>query len=149
LSRRLLAAVVVVAVAPALFAACGEDEQEAFARDFRSLDKRIGALASDVGKTVNQAAGKSDKEIEDEFGSLAQRTGELAQRVDELDPPDDLRPETDDLSESLGDAQDALRDIQKAAADGDPTAARKATIQLVTSSQDLRDSRRALERATR
>ena len=148
MSRRLLAAVVVVAVAPAL-SSCGEDEREVFAKDFRSLDMRIGALVSDVGKTVDEASGKSDREIEDEFGRLAQRTGELAQQVDELEPPDDLQPESEDLSESLGDAQDALRDIQKAAAESDPPAARKATIQLVTASQDLRDSRRALQRAPR
>jgi hypothetical protein len=137
-----------LAVALAL-SACGEDQAETFARDFRALDKQIVALSGDVAKTVDEASGKSDKEIEDEFGGLAQRTGELAQRVDELEPPDDLQPETDDLSESLGDAQDALGDIQKAAADSDPAAARKATIQLVTSSQDLRDSRRALQRGTR
>ena len=147
LSRCLLAAVLVVALA-SFVSACGEDERDTFARDFRSLDRRIAALGSDVGRSVREASGKSDEQLEDEFGKLAQRTGELAQQVDELDPPDDLRPQADDLNESLGDAQDALRDIQEAAAESDPTAARKATIQLVGASQDLRDSRRALQRET-
>jgi hypothetical protein len=152
LSRRLVAVAFALLVVPVL-SACGEDQREDqredFAQDFRALNKQVVALGADVGKTVNEASGKSDREIEDAFGKLAQRTGELAQKVDELEPPDDLQPETENLSESLGDAQDSLRDIQKAAADSDPAAARKATIQLVTSSEDLRDSRRALERATR
>ena len=146
--RRLIAFAFVLVFVPG-FAACGEDEAETFAKDYRPLNRQVLTLASDVGKTVNAASGKSDEAIEKEFGALAQRTGELQQQVDELEPPEDLQRPTDELVESMGDAQDALRDIEKAAAESDPAAARKATIQLVTSSEELRDSRRTLERATR
>jgi hypothetical protein len=148
LSRCLLVPVFALAVALAL-SACGEDKAETFAKDYQPLNKQIVALGSDVGRAVNGASGKSDEGIEKEFGALAQRTGELQQNVDELEPPEDLERPTGDLVEAMGDAQDALRDIEKAAGESDPAAARKATIQLVTSSEDLRDSRRALERATR
>ena len=148
MTRALLAAAVVLAVLPVL-AACGEDKEATFAEDYRPLNKQILALGSDVGEAISGARGKDNEALADEFGKLAQRTGELSQKVDELEPPDDLTASTDDLVESMGDAQDALRDIEKAAGDNDPPAARKATIQLVTSSKDLSESRRKLESATR
>ena len=148
MSRRLLAAAVAI-VALCALSACGGSKEESFAKDFKPVNKRIVAMGSDVGKTVNGASKKTDKELADEFGTLSQRTGELAQDVDELDPPDDLKKTTDDLSESLGDAKDALGDIQEAASKHDATAARKATIQLVGSSGDLRTARQKLEKATR
>jgi hypothetical protein len=147
-SRALIAAVLALAATPAL-AACGGSDEDAFKKDFRGVNGRIAALGKDVGKTVNEASGKKDTQIEDEFGELAQSTGELAQDVDELEPPDKLTATKDDLVESLGDAKDALSDIEQAAAKHDAQAARKATIQLVASSDDLRDARVKLERATR
>jgi hypothetical protein len=146
--RRLIALACALAFVPAL-SACGEDEAETFANDYRPLNRQILKLGSEVGKTVNEASGKSDEDIEKEFGALAQETGELQQKVDELEPPEDLQKPTDELVEAMGDAQDALRDIEKAAGESDPAAARRATIQLVTSSEDLRDARRTLERETR
>jgi len=148
LGRRLIPLVLVLAFVPVL-SGCGEDEAETFAKDYRPLNKQILALGSDVGETVNGASGKSDEAIEKEFGSLAQQTGELQQQVDELEPPEDLQPPTDQLGEAMDDAQDALRDIEAAAGKSDPAAAREATIQLVRSSEDLREARRTLERATR
>lgn len=148
MSRARLAAPLAFAVTFVL-AACGESEDEAFSKDFRGVNERIVALGKDVGKTVNGASGKEDKQIEDEFGRLAQSTGELAQDVDELEPPDKLTATTDDLVESLGDAKDALGEIEQAAAKHDAQAARKATIQLVASSDDLREARLKLARATR
>jgi hypothetical protein len=148
LPRALLALVAVLALVPVL-SACGESEEEAFRKDYKPVNKRIVDLGEDVGKAVNGASGKTDEQIASEFGKLAQRTGEVSQQVDELDPPDDLAASQDDLVESLGDARDSLRDIEKAAGESDPQAARRATIQLITSSTDLRDARRKLERATR
>ena len=146
--RRLLAALLAIAALPAL-TACGESKEETFGKDFRGVNKRIVALGSEVGKAVNGASKKSDSQLADEFGKLSQRTGELAQDVDELDPPDKLKATTGQLGESLGDAKDALGDIQQAAAKHDATAARRAAIQLASSSRDLRDARQKLVKATR
>jgi hypothetical protein len=148
LSRALLAVAAMVAVAPVL-AACGEDKEKTFREDFRPLNQRILDLGEDVGKAVSGASGKSDQQIEEDFGELAQRTGEVAKDVDALEPPDDLKKPKEDLVEAMGDARDALGDIESAADQSDPQAARRATVQLVTSSKELRDSRRRLERATR
>jgi hypothetical protein len=148
LSRALVAVAAFLAVVPAV-SACGEDEQEAFSKDFRPLNKRIVDLGEQVATAVNEASKKTDQQIEDEFGRLAQRTGEVQQDVDELEPPDNLKAAKKDLVEAMGDAQQSLRDIEKAAGDSDPQAARSATIELISSSRDLGDARSKLERATR
>jgi hypothetical protein len=149
LIRRPVASAVLAVAALSLLSACGGSKEDDFAKDYRDVNKQIVALGSDVGKTVNGASKKTDKELADEFGSLSKRTGDLAKDVDDLEPPDDLQKTTDDLSKSLTDAQHSLADIQDAADKHDADAARKATIQLVTSSADLRDARRKLEKATR
>jgi hypothetical protein len=148
LSRRLLTAAVAT-VAVCSLSACGGNKEDEFAQDFKDVNKRIVALGADVGKTVNGASKKTDKKLAGEFGALSDRTGKLEHDVDELEPPDDLKDTTGDLSKSLGQAKDALGDIQTAAEKHDATAARKATIQLVGSSSDLRDARQELEKATR
>jgi hypothetical protein len=143
-----LAVAAMLAVVPAV-SACGEDEQEAFSKDFRPLNKRIVDLGEQVATAVNEASKKTDQQIEDEFGRLAQRTGEVQQDVDALEPPDELKASKEDLVEAMGDAQESLRDIEKAAGESDPQAARRATIELVSSSRELGDARTKLERATR
>jgi hypothetical protein len=148
LSRRLLAAAVAT-VAVCALSACGGSKEDTFAKDFKAVNKQIVALGADVGKTVNGASKKTDKQLAAEFGTLSDRTGKLADDVDELEPPDDLQKTTDALGKSLTSAEDALGDIQTAAGKHDATAARKATIQLVGSSGDLRDARQKLEKATR
>jgi hypothetical protein len=148
LTRPLLVLAAVLAVLPAV-SACGEDEEEAFSKDFRPLNQRILDLGEQVGQAVNEASGKTDEQIEDEFGRLARRTGEVQKEVDSLEPPDDLTATKEDLSEAMGDARKSLGDIAKAAAENDPQAARTATIELVSSSRELGDARRKLVRATR
>ena len=139
--------IAVLLAAGLALAGCGEDKQETFRKEFRPLNLRILALGRDVGQAVTGASGKSDRQIEQQFGALAKRTGSLQKDVGELDPPDDLSEDRQDLAEAMGDARTALSDIQRAAGDSDPRAARRATIQLVAASNSLRSERRNLARA--
>jgi hypothetical protein len=136
-----------IAAVPGLVA-CGEDEEETFREEFRPLNDRIVELGGDVDKAVTGASGKSDQQIEQEFGRLARRTGAVRTDLGELEPPDDLADDQQDLVEALGDARDALNEIEQAAGEGDPQAARRATIQLVAASSDVGSERRRLARAT-
>ena len=106
-------------------------------------------LGEQVGDAVNAASGKTDQEIEDEFGRIARSTGDVARKVAALEPPDDLKRANDDLVGALRDARDDLRGIENAANEHDPDAARRATIKLVDDSKDLSSVRRKLDRVTR
>jgi hypothetical protein len=131
-----------------LVAGCGEDKSKTFAKDFRPINARIVALGRDVGAAVTGASGKSDHQIEATFTALGKRATALRKQVDDLDPPGKWENDRNDLSEAMNDASKALNAIGAAAAKGDPQAARRATIQLVAASDDLRSSRQRLARAS-
>ena len=63
--------------------------------------------------------------------------------------PDDLAEDQEELVSSIGNVQGALEDIAEAAGKGDAQAARRATLDLIQSSQDLRSSRSKLSDAVR
>jgi hypothetical protein len=148
LARRVQVLALLLAAA-LLVGGCGEDKSKTFREDFKPLNVKILALGRGVGAAVTGASGKSDRQIQEEFAALGKRTGSLRTQVDELDPPDDLKQDNDDLVAAMGDAQKALDQIAAAAKKGDPDAARRATIQLVAASDDLRSSRRRLASKTR
>jgi hypothetical protein len=132
-----------------LLGGCGEDKAKTFKLDFRPLNAKIVALGRDVGTAVTGASGRSDVQIQTEFAALAKRTGTLRKQVDDLDPPDELKDDTGDLVSAMGSAQKSLNQISAAAKKHDPDAARRATIQLVADSDELRSSRRRVAEATR
>ena len=137
-----------VACLALLAAGCGEDAKEKFTKDYKPVNQKIIDLGEDVGQAVQGAEGKSDAALEKQFGELAQRTGRLQQDVDALEAPEDLKADQDKLTEAMGDAQNALDGIEKAAGDNDANAARESAQDLVQSSEELRDARRALAKAT-
>ena len=148
LIRRVLPIALLLLAAALALAACGEDKEETFKKEFRPLNAKIVDLGRDVGAAVTGASGKSDRQIQQEFAGLARRTDSLRKQVNELEPPNELADRKRGLVEAMGDAHDALREIERAAGDSDPQAARRATIQLVAASDDLRTQRRSLARAT-
>ena len=148
MTRRVLPIGLLLLAATSALAACGEDKEENFKKEFRPLNGKIVDLGRDVGAAVTGASGKADRQIKQEFGGLARRTETLRKQVDELEPPDDVEDRKQGLVEAMGDARDALREIERAAGESDPPAARRATIKLVAASDDLRAQRRSLARAT-
>jgi hypothetical protein len=147
LARRVQVLALLLAAA-LLVGGCGGDKSKAFRDDFRPLNAKIVALGRDVSRAVTGASGKSDRQIQEEFTALGKRTGSLRKQVDDLDPPADLKDDKQDLVAAMGDAEKSLNKISAAAKKGDPGAARRATIQLVGASSDLRSSRRRLARAS-
>jgi hypothetical protein len=147
LARRVQVLLVALA-AMLLVAGCGDDKSKTFTKDFRPINARIVVLGRDVGAAVTGASGKSDRQIQTTFGALGKRITVLRTQVDKLDPPGKWENDRNNLSEAMNDAGKALNAIAAAAGKGDPQAARRATIQLVAASDDLRSSRLRLARAS-
>jgi hypothetical protein len=134
-------------------AACGGDDDDgdgqALQDNFPALSERLQSLGEEVGDTLETAENASNSELAQEFDDFAQELGDLRQELEDLEPPEDLADERDDLVAAMGDVRSSLEDIAAAAEEGDPDAARQATMELVDGSNELRDARQALTRAVR
>jgi TolA-binding protein len=146
-----LAIVIIGSLSIVALAACGGDDgdDQAFQDDFPALSERIQSMGEEVGNTIETAENATDQELADQFDAFAQQLGELRQELEDLEPPEDLADERDDLASAMGDVRSSLDDIASAAEEGDPEAAREATLELVDGSEELRDARQALATAVR
>ena len=133
----------------ALATGCGESDEEKYKDDFPPLSQKLSGLGQDVGQSIQGASGSSDEQLADDFNNYAEQLGEVQQDIDDLEPPDDLAEDQDQLVSSIGDVQGALEDIAQAADKGDAQSARRATLDLIQSSEDLRRSRAKLNAAVR
>jgi hypothetical protein len=149
--RRPLTALLLAALAIPGIAACGDDDgdSEALRDDFPALNERIVSLGEEVGDTIETADSASDQELAQDFDDYAQELGQVRQELEDLDAPEELADERDDLVAAMGEVRSSLEDIAGAAEEGDPEGARRATLELVDRSQELRDARQALTRAVR
>jgi chromosome segregation ATPase len=150
--RRPLTALVAVGLATLVIAACGGDDDggdEAFRDDFPALSERLVTLGEELGTTLETAERASDQELAREFDDFAQELGDLRQELEDLEPPEDLADERDELVSAMGDVRSSLEDIASAAEEGDPDAAREATLELIDRSDELGDARRELSSAVR
>jgi hypothetical protein len=148
LAGRLRAAALLCAAAIAVGAGCGEDQEQAFADDFRPLNGEIVGVGEQVGTAIEEAGRKTDAQIERQFDRLADELGRLRRELQGLEPPEDLAAIKTELEEAMRAAENALRGIEQAAAGSDAEAARQSTIELVRASEDLREARRRLARET-
>jgi hypothetical protein len=137
------------ATAIALGAGCGEDEQEAYAGELRPLNRQIGSLGEYTGTAVAGAEKRTDRQLESQFGQIADELRRLRGKLEDLEPPDDLAAFQNEVVEAMRAVENALRGIERAAAGSDPDAARRSTIELLRSSEDLLEARRKLNRAAR
>jgi hypothetical protein len=148
LARRLLAFAALLGAA-AIGGGCGEDEREAYVDDFRPLSRQIGSLGEYTGTAIEGADERSDKQIEQQFGEIADELRRLRGELEDLDPPEDLVGVQEELVLGMRAVERALRGIEEAAARHNPGAARQSTVDLIRASEDLREARLRLNRATR
>jgi TolA-binding protein len=148
---RVLTALVAVTLAALALAACGgdDDDSASFQEDYPALSDRLVSLGEEVGQAIQNANTESDAALAEQFGEYAEQLDGLRQDLEELEPPEDLADEREDLVTAMGDVRSSLEGIASAAEDGDPQAARDATLELVEGSTELRDAREALSRAVR
>jgi hypothetical protein len=147
-----LRALAAVALATLVIAACGggnDDDTASFEEDYPALSDRLVSLGEEVGTAIENADTETDQALADQFGRFAEQLGGLRQDLEELEPPEELAAERDDLLAAMGEVRTSLDGIASAAEEGDPQAARDATLELVEGSAELRDARQALSRAVR
>jgi hypothetical protein len=136
-------------VASLAIAGCGGDDGASFEEDYPAVSDRLVTLGEQIGQAIEDAPTESDAALADQFGGFARQLGNLRQDLEELEPPEELADERDDLAAAMGDARTSLQGIATAAQEGDPQAAREATLELVDGSAELRDARQALTSAVR
>jgi hypothetical protein len=149
LARRLLATALLLGAAIASGVGCGEDQREAYVDDFRPLSRQIGSLGEYTGTAIEGADERSDQQIEQQFGEIAVELRRLRGELEDLDPPEDLAGLQEDFAVAMRAVERALRGIEEAAARHNPGAARQSTVDLIRASEDLREARVRLNRATR
>jgi len=130
-------------------AGCGESDEDKYKEEFPPLSRELFGLGKDVGRSIKGASNSTNEQLAADFDNYAEQLGQVQQEIDELQPPDDLAEDQEELVSSIGDVQGALEDIAKAASQGDAQAARRATLDLIQSSEDLRSSRSKLSDAVR
>jgi hypothetical protein len=146
--RSRLVLILLVSAVGAATAGCGQSEEEAFNDDFRPLNDDIIELGRKVGRGVSDAAAKSNKQLEREFGGYADELDELRGDVEDLDPPQGLEAKRDALTAAMGRVQESLEGISDASRKGSATAAAAATRALIRRSARLRAARVALAKET-
>ncbi len=146
MSRNIFIVIFIFAALCLALAACGESD-DGFKEDFEPVNRQVATLDNDMGRALNEARGKTDLQLEKQFGQFAQRAGELQQEVDELEAPDDVKEEQADLTEVLGDVQSSMEDLERAASREDPSSARTAAVKLVDSTVRLKRARRDMASA--
>lgn len=124
--------------------ACGDSSDDGYKEEFPPLSRQIVALGEQVGAGIETAGESSDESLADDFDGYAQELGDIEQKLDDLEPPDDLAEAQDELVSAIGDVQNSLEEIAEAARESDAPAARQATMDLIESSEALRDARRTL-----
>ena len=128
----------------ALVACGGDSDDDGYKEEFQPLSRQIVALGEEVGVGIQSAGESTDEALADEFDEFAQTLGDIEQKLGDLEPPDDLVEAQDELVSAIGDVQDSLEAIAEAARESDAPAARQATMDLIESSEALRDARRTL-----
>lgn len=145
-------AVVSILLAAGLLAACGgkseADRKDDFKKDFNALNDRLLTLGDEVGKSLQNARGKTDEQIETEFGGYSTRLDEITEDYEKLEAPDDMKREYDAMKTELGKVNDDLAALVAAVKGRRTDAIREATAKFVIDSRSLRDARRALARKT-
>ena len=134
-----------LALACVALVACGDSgDDDGYKEEFPPLSRQIVELGEEVGAGIESAGESTDEALADDFDEYAQELGDIEQKLDDLEPPEDLADAQDDLVSAIGDVQNSLEQIAAAARESDAPAARQATMDLIESSEALRDARRTL-----
>jgi chromosome segregation ATPase len=139
---------VVLAVgAGSAFAACGDDDADAFKEDYNAAVKPLSEANSQVSGAIDSESDESNAAIAERFQGLAEKTQQTQDNLRELEPPEDAKEAYDELLSALKVGTDDLSAVAEAARDSDPAAARTARDSLEESAEDIQQAETALQRA--
>ncbi len=141
-------ALAALALAAIAIAGCGEDEKEKFIDDYKPLNDRLLEIGRDLGTGLQNAEGKSNKALSEQFAGYALRLESVNKDIRALDTPTVLKDESNTLASRIDATVKNLKEISGAAGNNDPQAAAAATVELATNSQALNRAQNRLAKAT-
>ena len=142
---RLLALSLVILAA---LAGCGESNEANFDEQYRPLNNSLLEIGRDIDKGLESAAGKSNKQLSEQFAGFALRLEAINKGLRRLDAPDDLDGDTATLIARIDGTVRALKAISGATGEGDRQGTAVAVLDFEASSQELNRAQNALARAT-
>ena len=144
MSRRLILPLVILAA----LAGCGGNDEEEFDEQYGRLNGRLLDVGRDVDRGLRSAAGKSNKQLSEQFAAFALRLEALNTGLRRRDPPDELEGRSATLIARIDDTIKDLKAISGATGEGDRQATVDAVLAFNTSSRALNRAQNALARAT-
>jgi len=153
---RATAALLTAILAAFALAACGGGSSSSsdapttadFRTEYAPISAVIRGIGDDIGAAVNSAKGKTDAQLQAQFGDLAKRTGTAADALAGTHPPDDAAIEQarDQLISGVRQGASDLAAISSAASLSDAKAAKAATIKLIQHSANVKTPRLKLDK---
>ena len=144
MSRRLLLPLVIVAA----LAGCGGEGEDQFDEQYGRLNERLLEIGRDIDQGLRSAAGKTNKQLSEQFAGFALRLEAIGKGLRQLDAPDELEGESATLTARIDSTVKDLKAISGATGEGDRSGTAVAVLDFETSSRELNRAQNELARAT-
>jgi hypothetical protein len=95
-----------------------------FRKDYNRIVRQYSTLPVEIGAAIHGASGLSDRELQTQFGGLADRLGQETDKLRKLAPPAAAKDEFEGFLHGLEEVRDDLRAISAA---GKAHSSRRAT----------------------
>jgi hypothetical protein len=143
-SRRLVLPLVILAA----LAGCGGNDEGQFKEQYGRLNESLLRIGRDIDKGLESAAGKTNKQLSEQFAGFALRLDAVSKGLRRLDAPDDLEGKAATLTARIDGTVKDLKAISGATGEGDRQATAVAVLDFETSSRELNSAQNELARAT-
>lgn len=145
MTRRL--AVPLVALA-AFAGGCGGSDKEEYRASYRPLNDRLLEIGRDIPRALAGAAGKTNKQLSEQFAGFALRLQAVNREIRRLDPPEELEDESQTLTARIDDTVKDLEALSGATGEGDRGGTAVAIVDYDASSEALNRAQNKLAKAT-
>ena len=144
-TRRLAVPLVLLA---AFATGCGGDDRDKYAESYRPLNDRLLQIGRDVPRGLAGAAGKTNKQLSEQFARFALQLRAVNKEIRRLDTPGDLEDESQTLTERIDDTVRELEALSGATGLGDRGRTAVAIVDYYSSAEALNRAQNRLAEAT-
>jgi hypothetical protein len=138
-----------VAALAALLSGCGggggTTGSDSFTTEYPTHSAQIHGIGTQLANAIGNANGETNAQLLAALKPIQSEANNALADLQALDPPDDLQAGYNELITALEKGTGDLDDIVAAVEANDATAARTATIKLVTDSAGIRKARAGLD----